>query len=96
MSFLINCPNCGDRGFIEFGFGGEAQSRPAPDASDESWTSYVYRKGNHQGMQTEWWYHRFGCRLWFLVNRNTKTNEVVETAWPKLKDGKPAPAWKGK
>ena len=40
MSFLLNCPNCGNRNVNEFRFGGEVTSRPAPDASQEQWASY--------------------------------------------------------
>ena len=33
-------------------------------------------------MQTEWWYHRSGCRQWIQAVRNTVTNEVLETFYP--------------
>jgi sarcosine oxidase subunit delta len=82
MAFLIPCPNCGERGVIEFRFGGELNPRPAPSASTDEWTSYIYRRGNTSGVQTEWWYHRYGCRKWFLARRDTTTNQVMETRWP--------------
>ena len=28
-------------------------------------------------MQREWWYHRSGCRAWFIAERDTRTNEVL-------------------
>ena len=40
MSFLLNCPNCGDRNVNEFHFGGEVTSRPAPDDSPDVWSGY--------------------------------------------------------
>lgn len=43
---------------------------------------YLYFKANTDGAQTEWWYHRQGCKLWFLSNRNTSTNEVFASFWP--------------
>ena len=82
MSFLLNCPNCGDRNVNEFHFGGEAASRPAPDAGREQWASYLYSRKNVAGVSREWWTHRFGCRKWFLALRDTTSNQVQETFWP--------------
>lgn len=79
MSFLIRCPNCGERSVYEFRFGGEVKPRPALDAADDEWLSYSYSKENAAGEHTEWWYHRFGCRQWFQAVRNTLTNEVLRT-----------------
>ena len=62
MSFLLTCPNCGERGVNEFRFGGEVASRPAPDATREQWTAYTYLRRNAAGDQREWWYHSYGCR----------------------------------
>jgi sarcosine oxidase delta subunit len=36
-------------------------------------------KHNVAGQQTEWWYHRSGCGLWFLADRHNTTNEVLRT-----------------
>ncbi len=82
MSFLIPCPNCGSRSVYEFDFGGEYHARPAVDAEAKEWTRYLYIKTNSEGNQTEWWYHRMGCRLWFLASRHTATNLVHATFWP--------------
>lgn len=82
MSFLIPCPNCGPRSVYEFRFGGEVHARPDLSASDEEWTRYLYARKNESGPQTEWWYHRTGCRIWFMVSRNTETNEVSEVYLP--------------
>ena len=82
MSFLLNCPNCGERNVGEFRFGGEVTSRPAPDASQEQWASYFYSRKNVAGVSREWWNHRFGCRKWFLALRDTRDNQVQETFWP--------------
>ncbi|MFQ5692641.1 MAG: sarcosine oxidase subunit delta [Nitrospinota bacterium] len=81
MSFLIPCPHCGPRGAYEFRFGGEVQRRPAPDAPDEEWTRYTYLRVNRAGPQVEWWFHRDGCRAWFLAERDTVTNRVFRTFW---------------
>ena len=53
MSFLLNCPNCGERSVNEFRFGGEVVSRPSPDASSEEWGSYFFISDpNVAGSQT--------------------------------------------
>ena len=82
MSFLLSCPNCGERGVDEFRFGGEVTPRPAPDAPQADWTAYSYLRRNVAGEQREWWYHAFGCRRWFVAVRDTVTNEVSRTSWP--------------
>jgi heterotetrameric sarcosine oxidase delta subunit len=79
--FLIKCPNCGPRNATEFRYGGEVHPRPKSDA-DREWADYLYTRKNALGVQTEWWYHRMGCRRWFLARRHTMTNEVQETFWP--------------
>lgn len=78
---LLTCPNCGPRNAAEFRHGGEANARPkAADPIDEAaFTDFLYMKANVSGMQTEWWYHRAGCGLWFLADRHNYTNEVVRT-----------------
>ena len=79
MSFLLNCPTCGERTVHEFRFGGAVTPRPAPDAGDEAWTRYFYFRPNTAGVQQEWWNHRYGCRKWFLVDRDTTTNRIEQT-----------------
>jgi len=37
---------------------------------------------NRAGIQTEWWFHRSGCRQWLQARRNTISNEVLETYLP--------------
>jgi sarcosine oxidase subunit delta len=82
MSFLLNCPNCGSRSVYEFQHGGEVQSRPAQGAPRESWTAYIYWRKNRAAVQREWWFHRLGCRQWFLAERNTVTNRVTRAFLP--------------
>ncbi len=85
MSILVPCPNCGPREFTEFAFGGETNARPKPDADVESLARYLYVRRNAKGPQQEWWYHRSGCRSWFLARRDTATNGFIETYWPEDK-----------
>lgn len=78
---LLDCPNCGPRNVSEFRYGGEVNPRPADPAAtpDDAWIDYLYMRTNISGKQTEWWYHRNGCGLWFLAERNTLTNSVRRT-----------------
>lgn len=78
---LLTCPNCGPRNVTEFRHGGETNPRPRQplEVGDEAWADFIYMRANTAGPQTEWWYHRAGCGLWFLAERDTKTNEVTRT-----------------
>ncbi|MGH3102888.1 MAG: sarcosine oxidase subunit delta [Gaiellaceae bacterium] len=79
MSFLVPCPCCGPRDVNEFVCAGEVTVRPGQAPSLEELTSYLYLRRNVAGVQREWWYHRFGCQVWFQAERDTRTNEVVAT-----------------
>ena len=75
----IPCPYCGIRDQSEFTFGGEATvERPAnPEAAtDEEWANYLFYRDNVKGAHRERWLHTFGCRQWFLVDRDTVTHEI--------------------
>ncbi|MFQ5829745.1 MAG: sarcosine oxidase subunit delta [Candidatus Methylomirabilia bacterium] len=85
MSFLLPCPQCGVRDVYEFRWGGEYSSRPARGSPPSVWTGYLYLRTNAAGPQEEWWYHRMGCRQWFLAVRDTRTNAVERTYWPELR-----------
>jgi heterotetrameric sarcosine oxidase delta subunit len=82
MSFLLPCPNCGPRDVNEFRFQGEVTLRPGPNPTLRQLTEYIYFRDNVAGVQREWWYHRVGCGLWFLADRDTRTNEVLRTELP--------------
>jgi sarcosine oxidase subunit delta len=82
MSFLLRCPNCGERSVYEFRFGGEVKQRPALDAPAAEWVDYRFNRVNVAGPQTEWWFHRSGCREWLKAVRNTVSNEVLRTFLP--------------
>jgi heterotetrameric sarcosine oxidase delta subunit len=79
MSFLLTCPNCGVRRVDEFRFGGEYRERPEGEAESRDWAAYLYERANLAGPQREWWYHRQGCKSWFIATRDTRTNTVIET-----------------
>lgn len=82
MSYLLTCPHCGVREVTDFAFGGEFHPRPGSRPSPRELNRYMYFRANAAGPQVEWWYHRAGCREWFLAERNTTTNEIAWTALP--------------
>ena len=80
MSFLLRCPNCGERSAYEFSYGGESgRPRPETTAPGTDWADYLYARKNVCGDQKEWWYHQQGCRTWFHAIRDTRTNTVRTT-----------------
>lgn len=82
MSFVLTCPYCGDREVTDFAFGGELTKRPTERPTLAELGAYNYLRRNVAGRQVEWWYHRSGCRAWFLAERDTRSNEVSWTASP--------------
>ena len=86
MSFLLPCPHCGPRPVDEYAYFGEVTRRPA--ATDDGppslreLTDYIYFRDNVAGPQREWWQHRSGCGEWFLAERDTRTNEILEVSPP--------------
>ena len=82
MSFLLECPHCGPRDVNEFRYQGEVTRRPRSSPTLQGLTDYVYFRDNVAGVQREWWYHRQGCELWFVAERDTRTNAVLRTEIP--------------
>jgi sarcosine oxidase subunit delta len=79
---LIPCPWCGPRNDAEFVAGGEAHvQRPPTSVGDAEWGAYLYVRRNARGMQSERWFHAYGCRRWFNVARDTVTHEITR-AYP--------------
>jgi heterotetrameric sarcosine oxidase delta subunit len=82
VSYLLTCPNCGTREVTDFAFGGEISRRPRERPSLRELGAYNYFRRNVAGVQREWWYHRSGCRAWFIAERDTRDNRVLWTAVP--------------
>jgi heterotetrameric sarcosine oxidase delta subunit len=78
----MTCPNCGTREVTDYAFGGELTRRPRERPTLRELGSYNYFRRNVAGVQREWWYHRSGCRAWFIAERDTRTNDVHWTALP--------------
>ena len=82
MSFVLACPHCGTREVTDYAYGGEVSTRPTSQPSARELNEYNYFRVNIAGVQREWWYHRSGCRAWFIAERDTRTNEVLSVSLP--------------
>ena len=87
---LINCPWCGERDMSEFTCRGEAHIARAPDPNelnDAQWGDYLFFRANPKGAHRERWVHTHGCRRWFVVARDTRSDKIFASYWP----GQPPP-----
>jgi heterotetrameric sarcosine oxidase delta subunit len=74
---MLTCPWCGRRNSSEFAYAGNVAGRPDPaGASPREWRDYLYLRDNTRGWVTEQWYHRAGCRQFFVVERDTVTDQT--------------------
>jgi sarcosine oxidase subunit delta len=74
----IPCPCCGERGNEEFTVLGAAQpARPSPDAPLDAWSDHVHLRDNPAGPLHELWHHLHGCRAWLIVERDTRSHEIL-------------------
>jgi sarcosine oxidase subunit delta len=46
----------------------------APDAETDF--ARVFHPGNVEGPQRERWFHALGCRSWFVLTRDTRTDRI--------------------
>jgi len=76
MSLMLRCPHCGSRTIEEY-VDGEIPVVPdkITDPNDRD-VDFAYMRSNPRGWTTERWFHLFGCRRWFTVERHTVTNEI--------------------
>jgi heterotetrameric sarcosine oxidase delta subunit len=82
VSFLLECPHCGERDVNEYHYHGETVTRPGPEHTLHDLTSYIFFRKNPAGILTEWWCHSIGCGAWFIADRDTRTNQVFGTRIP--------------
>ena len=73
----IACPNCGERSYTEFWFGGELPPPAAEGETLEEEFERVWLRRNVAGVQAERWFHYAGCRRWLTLERDTATNEIL-------------------
>lgn len=77
MSFLLDCPHCGERPAPEFAYAGTLGGSPG-GATLDPFSEELYFSDNVAGEQLERWYHRYGCERWMVVRRDTRTNAITE------------------
>jgi methylglutamate dehydrogenase subunit B len=80
---LIFCPFCGKRDLQEFSYLGDAAPKrpdPAGIEPERAFHAYVYLRDNPAGPHCEYWQHVSGCRSWLIVERDTRTHDVLGTA----------------
>jgi heterotetrameric sarcosine oxidase delta subunit len=78
MSIRITCPHCGERPVQEFVYG-EVLSPPAGLADREALNlDRAFMRTNPEGVTHERWFHSYGCRRWFGVRRDTRTDRMVQ------------------
>jgi methylglutamate dehydrogenase subunit B len=79
----VNCPFCGERDLHEFVYHGDAKARrpEGGGASVEQYVEAVYFLDNPSGEHTGLWYHRYGCRSWLVVTRDTRSHEILSVAF---------------
>lgn len=76
MAFLLRCPNCGSRTIEEFVYGEIPRVPDSITDENERDLDFAFMRNNPRGWTNERWFHVFGCRRWFTVERHTVTNEV--------------------
>ena len=72
----IPCPYCGERDLSEFVCRGEVATRPG-SATLSAGLDGLYLRDNPEGPTREHWHHAHGCRLWLVVERDTRTHAVT-------------------
>jgi sarcosine oxidase subunit delta len=73
----ISCPFCGVRDHSEFSYGGDASVEyPRLDGPESEWVEAVFQRENLDGVQLETWQHLQGCRMWIVVERDTRTHAI--------------------
>ena len=75
---ILECPLNGPRNISEFAYGGEVREMPPADAGTTEWAAYTFIERNTRGRVREWWIH-LPSSYWFIVERDTESNEIVRT-----------------
>ena len=78
MAILIPCPNCGERPIQEFVYG-EMPVVPEHITEPDAWDlDRAFMLNNIEGIQTEAWFHSTGCRRWLKLQRDTRTDRLID------------------
>ncbi|MBL8808259.1 MAG: sarcosine oxidase subunit delta [Rhodospirillales bacterium] len=71
---LVPCPHCGPREAGEFVCLGEGSTHPV---HADGLADALYTRTNAKGPAEELWWHKFGCRRWLRLRRNSASNEFL-------------------
>ena len=78
----MQCPLNGPRNISEFIYGGDVKTMPNPVVgSNYDWAEYLFLEDNQKGIVREWWMH-VPTSYWFIAERNTATDEIINTYPP--------------
>ncbi|KAA2316259.1 sarcosine oxidase subunit delta [Pseudooceanicola sediminis] len=75
----LTCPNCGERDLREFTYRGAALDRPE-GAWSPAWDAYLHQRDNPAGASREHWWHGFGCSAFLVVERDTRTHDILSVS----------------
>ncbi|MEM1078572.1 MAG: sarcosine oxidase subunit delta [Pseudomonadota bacterium] len=76
----IPCPLCGPRDLREFTYLGDKTYLARPEPGDAAgYDVYLHLRDNPAGATSELWYHGTGCGAWLLVQRDTRSHEILDT-----------------
>lgn len=77
MSLQIPCPHCGLRPVQEFIYGEIPVVPESITDPDERDLDRAFMRANPEGVQTEAWFHSYGCRRWVRLRRDTRTDKII-------------------
>ena len=75
---ILHCPLNGPRNISEFVCLGEVKPVPAAASSASEWADFVFMERNPAGPVREWWLH-LATNYVFMVDRDTRTDEIIAT-----------------
>jgi heterotetrameric sarcosine oxidase delta subunit len=68
----LSCPQCGDRSVEEFRYGEIPRVPDHLTDPHQRDLDRIFNKTNPAGITEEAWFHEFGCRRWFRLERDTR------------------------
>lgn len=77
----LTCPINGLRDISEFSYGGTVKPMPPLGGEPTLWADYVFIEENKAGPVFEWWLHT-PSGTWFIAERDTRTDTVLQTMLP--------------
>lgn len=77
MSLKIPCPHCGARPVEEFIYGEVPKVPDTISGVEARDLDRGFMLTNTEGVQTERWFHVYGCRRWLTLSRDTRSDEVL-------------------